>query len=517
MPPVLLMERLLAPPRPLAVDADLLRRWRSSPALGPLCPSWDPAQHGDPRRGRFRILGHERQFDVIPWAAPGVEPLWDERLAGLESTAALMALCQGPRVRRWLPGWLDGMRAATRPGDVALRPYPTATRLLHLLRTLALLADAAPDDAFAAAARLAWRDFAWLRWRVEHHNAANHLLRELVALAAGARVFGLTRLAERVEAQLARATEAQFPGSGGHVEQSPAYHLRALLDLLTIGSLWDADEHPWPGGVRMALSAARGVLEGIRIGDGLPMFGDGDGCPAPGVAAALTACDALQIAARPPAQGALSLLRLDRGGARLLMRCGPIPATTSAHLHCDPLALSWSVDGVRILGGRGTPAYHGRARDEGRSAAWHSTVEVPGSPQMTFSGPFRLGSFGTTEPRPAPDGLAALSTWPDGRTTHQRMATLLDPLRLHIVDTVDRAAGPITAWFHFPGATHTPTAGQTVTLEGPAGTIELSTDGAASATATTWYPRIGESEPASSVAVRLGSQQRAITTLRLVR
>jgi hypothetical protein len=512
--PTRAVARLLKPPGRLVPDAPLLHAWGSGPLAGLLAPRWEPARHGDPRQGVFRLVGRSETTSARPpWSSPGVGPLWDEQLAWLESTWALIASCQGPDVRRWLAPWLSEFQADTSPGQIALRPFPTATRILHGARSLALLYDAGHADDAAAAALLSllWRDGAWLRWRLEHHNAANHLLRELIALLVWAELFGLRSLATRTRGSIEHALQSQFGPDGAHVEQSAAYHHQVLRDLLELEAVLAAGDRRRPAGLLRTIGAAASFLRWLCVNeDGLVLMGDGDGRPQPPPRALLEATAAAGIdqpeQARELRSDGFALLGLQQGSARLLLRAGALPGATSAHVHADQLAICWSLNGHRIIDGRGTATYHGPRRDETRSAAWHSTVAVPGRLQARFLGPFRLGAHGGGAPIQVEDAtLAGRCTDTEGRHLHQRSA------RMHkrTLVIIDRVQGPnadqAKAFFHFPNATRASHSGPgRASIDSPAGRFLLeSAPGSVSVASSTWYPRLGVAAPAQTVVVHL--------------
>lgn len=518
--PAPLLDTLLRP-SDLRTDGELLRRWGSRPGLANLGPRWEPARHGDPRTGVFRILGTERRDPSF--ADPGVDPLWDERLAGLHSTWALAGTCQGPRVRAWLAEWLPVVQTATRPGTRALHPYPTATRILHGARTLALLNAAGHGEGPAADALtlLIWRDGAWLRWRVEHHNAANHLLREQIALLVWARVFGRADLASRRRADLRATLAAQFGPCGGHVEQAAPYHARCVRDLLDLAGLLDAAQEPLP---RELIGAAVDFLGWLAVDDGVVLLGDGDGIGDPPPQALFAAAEALGIprthrdTLHSPTFG---LAGRRSGASTLLLRAGAVPAVTCAHVHADQGAIAWVRAGQRLVDGRGTATYWGPGRDATRANANASTVAVPGRSTARFAGPFRLAAHGRGELLSGP-ALSMRSHGCDGGPLFERSVTLDDD----IVTVTDVASGAGVARFHLPDAELVSVGAHEVVAARPGGRLLLTSDGPLRAARSTWYPRIGVGRPALTVTVRLvarsaknsgiPARSQACTTIRFV-
>lgn len=506
------LELALARPGAAILDAGLLAAWGAVPGIAQLGPRWAPAEHGDPRRGVFRLVGAEREYaEAPPFDRPGVSPLWDEQLSWLHSTWALVGTCQGPAVRRWLAGWIHRFVERTRPGQIALRPFPTATRILHGARSLALLhaGGHGGDPAAEALERLLWRDGAWLRWRVEHHNAANHLLREQVALLLWAELFGLRRQATLCRRAVARSLTRQFGPAGGHVEQSASYQAQTARDLLELVAALATADRPRPTGLRETTGRALGLLGWLAVEDGVHLFGDGDARTDPGPDALFEVAEALGLPTARPAgelhSAVFGLSGLQRQGSRLLLRAGSVPRLTSAHVHADQLAISWSIDGRRVLGARGTAAYSGPDRDATRSAAWQSTVAVPGRSTARFGGPFRLVASGHGQRLPSePGSLAGRATDAQDRPLHHRVARL-DGARLIVEDLVSGpGAAAARALFHFPEGVARPMGPGGLEVVVPAGRFVVNAGGSAvSASASSWYPTIGARSLACTVAVRL--------------
>ncbi len=520
------LDRVLRRPRDAHLDVALLGAWGAAPHLDLLCPPWAPTEHGDPQQGVFRLVGVERSYSSTPpFDGPGVSPLWDEQLTWLHSTWALIGHSQGTAVRSWLAGWLERFLRGTRPGQVALHPFPAATRILNGARTLALLRAAGfgADPAAHAVERLLWRDGAWLRWRLEHHNAANHLLREQVALLLWAEVFSLTGLAGRCRQGLTRSLSRQFGPLGGHLEQSAGYQAQVLGDLLSLEGALGADR-PRPDRLRDTIERGIALLRWLALDDGLVALGDGDARPALAPAALFAAAEALGLPATTPS-GELrcpgfGLLGLQSAGSRLLLRAGEVPALTSAHVHADQLSICWSQDGERVIDGRGTAAYSGPSRDATRSASWHSTADVPGRTTARFAGPFRLAAHGRGEQLPSEPGSLCARSWDtEGRPLHQRVARA-EPDSLVVEDRLlGEGASSGRIFFHFPDAAECRSLGEDkLEVIASAGRFEVRADGASvSASASSWYPKIGVKARARTVIVRprmVGAAQVARTTIR---
>lgn len=145
-------------------------------------------------------------------------------------------------------------------------------------------------------------------------------------------------------------------------------------------------------------------------------------------------------------------LHLNAGGAGLDGR--------GAHGHNDALSIEVSACGVSFIADPGTYVYTSdlRARQEFRSTAYHSTVEVDGAEQNTTpeAAPFfngdearpRLLDFGTTEEvDAAAAGHRGYERLPAGAVTHRRAVTFKKRERYWLVE--DELTGAGTHDFRF--------------------------------------------------------------------
>jgi hypothetical protein len=220
----------------------------------------------------------------------------------------------------------------------------------------------------------------------------------------------------------------------------------------------------------------------------------------------------------------LTLLRSNDTGPEIWCRTDAGPhgfLSIAAHAHCDALSLEVRVDGVDILADPGTYCYHGEPewRDYFRSTIAHNTVEVDGTEQSTWGGPFLWlrGATGTvrrytgTRWEAEHDGYAPL--------THRRTA-VLDNRVLRVEDHLDAAADVRIAWHLGPDVEY-----DDGHLRWPSGTavVELPPD----LTWTThrgehnpplgWYsPRFGHKRPATTLigSGRISPGTPAVTTFR---
>jgi hypothetical protein len=148
----------------------------------------------------------------------------------------------------------------------------------------------------------------------------------------------------------------------------------------------------------------------------------------------------------------LTILRSRDAGPEVWCRADAGPhgfLSIAAHAHSDALSLEVRVDGVDILADPGTYCYHGEEewRNYFRSTIAHNTVEVAGTEQSAWGGPFLWlrGATGTVR-RYSPN------TWEaehDGYAPvlHRRTAVLDDGV-LRVEDRLEAPADVRIAW-HF--------------------------------------------------------------------
>ncbi|MFG1907834.1 alginate lyase family protein [Kribbella sp. NPDC048928] len=172
----------------------------------------------------------------------------------------------------------------------------------------------------------------------------------------------------------------------------------------------------------------------------------------------------------------LTILRSQDPGPEIWCRADAGPhgfLSIAAHAHSDALSLEVRVDGVDILADPGTYCYHGEEqwRNYFRSTIAHNTVEVAGTEQSLWGGPFLWlrGATGTVR-RHSP------TTWEaehDGYApvTHRRAAVLENGV-LRVEDSLDATTDVRIAWHLGPDVDVDLASGR---LEWPTGsaTIEL--------------------------------------------
>lgn len=410
-------------------DDDAMRR------LGRLLSAADRPDSQGLCDGRFVLAGRDAGVFPPRWPLAGCSPLQVYEAHYLDWLDALIAA--GPEhfavAQSALSQWQH--HAATAP--VCWEPYPRARRVLACLRAASRL----PPEQLAfraeilAAAAAAAVD---LQWLLEHHLDGNHLLVDRLALAASAAVWGQpTGALQRCAAEFAR----QLDADGGHVEGSPMYHARLLEDALVVRAL-AGDEAAVLGG---SCDRALRWLAAIRHPDGtLPCFGDTD----PGT---LTELSVVRHALAEPAWNrpngrfldGVATWACERADTHVVLHTAvPVWSVQAGHAHDDSLAIGLAVGGHTVIADAGLSGYEGDPdRPWNRSAAAHSTVEIPGFPALELWGAFRVGARGKVAVRwrGEVDGwrvCAAEHTWPDGQHAHRRLVAIDGDGTVVIADAV---------------------------------------------------------------------------------
>ncbi len=397
--------------------------------------------------------------------------------------------------------------------------YTLAGRALAWMGALATRDLPAGFVARASASLL--EQLGFLRRNLEHDLRGNHLLRDLAALAWGARCFegpDADGWREAVAALLPRELDHQILADGLHFERSPTYHLQVFGDL---GAIWQAlPDGPLRDRLADALDRMAEAAAWLTHPDGGPsLFGDGGLSVAPPTDALLDAWAGLGgRRPEPPRGGRLfadgGFAALHRPGEALILRCGPIAAEDlPAHAHADALAFEWSIDGRRVIVDAGTPEYAaGPRRLRCRGTAAHNTVTLDDADQAELFGSFRLGR----RPRVVRDDVDAgpdrlvvaahhdgYAHLPGAPAHHRRIAR--DGDTLHLIDRIDGGRGQlaVSRLLLHPGVRVVPVdGGVRLTLGRRALVVRASAP--VRVENAVWWPDFGEELPTRRLVVDLG-------------
>jgi hypothetical protein len=357
------------------------------------------------RTGDFSAAGSTRAFDPVAsrrfWRDAGDGLLFLFALHGFAGLAAYAARGSDPSGDRFwarvVESWLDSESTPTLP---AWHPYPTSVRIMSWSAALSI-ADAWPQQLRQRMSASLWRQSRYLRRCIEHDIGGNHVLKNATALVFAGAVFSESMLLEAGLRVLERELDRQVLADGGHEERSTSYHREILGDLLDVEELLGRLGRPMPGWLERAHRAMRGWQAALKGPDRrLPLLNDAwEGPPVDG----------------PPSDEPVTALResgyfvFRHGGDQAILDAGPLcPRHLPPHAHADALSFVLWIEGAPIAIDAGTYGYEGPERDWFRSTRAHNTVEVAGTDQCRFWGPFRASQLPTVRAGPVRDCGGAL-------------------------------------------------------------------------------------------------------------
>ena len=424
------------------------------------------ARADEVRAGVFRFLNHAETLPEQPeWTARRVGHLWSYHLHYFAYAVDLAwawrmtgDAAYAHRFSALARGWI----AATEGGrGDGWEPYALATRAVHWAEALLLFGEGLDAGTRDAVGRSLWRQLAVLERRLERHLLANHLQRDLQALAVGGLLFGGADAARwrRTGARgLWRELDEQVLGDGGHFERSPMYHAVALDDYLRAAALLRAGGEPVPAAAEERLRRMTRAFAVLSRPDGiLHLFNDAAQGEAPGRAELDGLARRVLGEGVPAVEGRLELAETGYfgwaepgGGTRLLVDCGlPGPVYQPGHAHCDLLSFELDLGGRPVVVDAGVSGYDGDPfRAYARSTRAHNTLAIGGREQSEVWGTFRVG--GRAEPvdpvlRADADGAVfegGCRPWHDRRTIHRRTIEV-ERGDLRVTDRVDGSAGAV--------------------------------------------------------------------------
>ncbi|HEX6909525.1 MAG TPA: heparinase II/III family protein, partial [Longimicrobium sp.] len=252
--------------------------------------AWGPGDAGarraradEVRAGVFRFLNHAETLPEQPdWTARRVGHLWSYHLHYFAYAVDLAwawrmtgDAAYADRFSALARGWIGATEGGRGDG---WEPYALATRAIHWMEALLLFGEGLNGETRDVVGRSLWRQLAVLERRLERHLLANHLQRDLQALAVGGQLFAGVDAARwrRTGARgLWRELDEQVLGDGGHFERSPMYHAVALDDYLRAAALLRVGGEPIPAAAEERLrrmTRAFGVLS--RPDGSLHLFND---------------------------------------------------------------------------------------------------------------------------------------------------------------------------------------------------------------------------------------------------
>ncbi|HEV2146727.1 MAG TPA: alginate lyase family protein [Longimicrobiaceae bacterium] len=466
--PVRRVQRLLPAAPAAALRVDEVRAARMAEAVA----AWGPGDaEGRIRRaeevcaGRFTFLNHTEALPSPDWRRRHVGHLWSYNLHYFDYALDLawaFRLRGDPRFARRFEELAEGWIAATADGaGDGWEPYPLSLRTVNWTQALLLFGDALGSAFRERLTGSLARQLATLERRLEWHILANHLQKNLCALATGGLLFE-GAAAERWRRvglrHLWREVEEQVLPDGGHFERSPMYHAIALGDLLELLLLLRACGEPAPPAAVERIGRMADAFDRLSRPDGsLHLLNDSAG----GIAPARDRLDALARAAlghgvvetdgvwELPQTGFLGYTAASTG-ERLIVDCGaPGPPYQPGHAHCGLLGFELDLGGRSVFVDSGVSGYDGDPfREYVRSTRAHNTVAVAGREQSEVWGTFRLARRAVVLYAQADAGEEGCRIRAAYRPFHER--------RIVHHRTVERGAGDWTVTDRVEGAEDAP-------------------------------------------------------------
>lgn len=359
-------------------------------------------------RDTFRFLNQVEQLCVIDsWNNPSLPKLWLYNLHYFDDLNAQGAQTRSDWHRNLIKRWITENPPSSGNG---WEPYPASLRIVNWIKWV--LAGNTLKDLENQSLYLQAR---WLSQRLEWHLLGNHLLANAKALIfvgmyfSGDEASSWLNLGRKIyEQQIAE----QILADGVHFELSPMYHAIILEDILDVLNICQAYPEKCDASFNQLLRVtAQKMLAAYRSlihPDGqISFFNDA----ALGICATFSQLIAYALSlgleidfqiSRNSHEKSKNLVlthlndagyvRLENESACALLDVGSIgPDYLPGHAHADTLSFELSVFGQRLIVNGGTSTYaSGSLRNNERSTAAHSTVEVGGQNSSEVWGQFRV-------------------------------------------------------------------------------------------------------------------------------
>jgi uncharacterized heparinase superfamily protein len=419
--------------------------------------------------GGFAYLNRPRRLVDVDWEEGYESRLWTYTLHSWDWAPVLGRAWSftgderfGRRLLALWKGWLAG---ATNRG-YRLEPYPTSSRCINVIRTLAIAGDRLPPAIATAMLGTLQEQLRWLEGNLEHHLMANHLQKNLQALVWGGLVFRGAE-AERWRG-LERAFWEQFReqvlDDGGHFERSPMYHASALVDFAETIALFRVANRYVPADAETRLDRMGQALRVLsRPSGSLHLFNDAANGMGPGPEDAIRVTSEVleREIARPGGPVCLAETGYHawlgpESGTRVIVDAGPPgPPYQPGHAHCDMLSFELDLGGRPVVVDSGVHGYDGDPfREYARSTRAHNTVAIGGREQHEVWATFRMARRGSVvsassgESEGAWRFRGACRPYHDRKARHEREIVLRGE-ELRVEDRVTGARGArLASWVH---------------------------------------------------------------------
>lgn len=356
----------------------------------------------------FRFLNRvEPLTGADSWNSPDLPKLWLYNLHYFDDLNAQGAEARSEWHRNLIKRWVAENPLGSGNG---WEPYPNSLRMVNWVKwALAgnVLAELESQNLYLQAR--------WLRQRLEWHLLGNHLLANAKALIFAGMYFSGDEasvwldLGRRIyQEQIAE----QILEDGVHFELSPMYHgiiLEDILDVLNICQAYpEKCDVSFSELLRVTAQKMLVAYQSLIHPDGqISFFNDA----AFGICATFSQLSkyALSLGLDSTHQASSNsyeksqdlilthlnsagYIRLESENACALLDVGSIgPDYLPGHAHADTLSFELSVFGQRLVVNGGTSTYaSGSLRNNERSTAAHSTVEVGGQNSSEVWGQFRV-------------------------------------------------------------------------------------------------------------------------------
>lgn len=356
----------------------------------------------------FRFLNQVEQLTAIDgWNNPSLPKLWLYNLHYFDDLNSQGAQTRSDWHRNLIKRWITENPPISGNG---WEPYPTSLRIVNWIKW------ALAGNALAGLENQSlYLQARWLSQRLEWHLLGNHLLANAKALIFAGMYFSdheassWLNLGRKIyEEQIAE----QILVDGVHFELSPMYHAIVLEDIFDVLNICQAYPEKCDASFNQLLRAtAQKMLlayQSLTHPDGqISFFNDA----AFGICATFSQLSsyAQSLGLEPDFQvsrnshknsGNLVLthlndagyIRIENESACVLLDVGSIgPDYLPGHAHADTLSFELSIFGQRLIVNGGTSTYaSGSLRNNERSTAAHSTVELDGQNSSEVWGQFRV-------------------------------------------------------------------------------------------------------------------------------
>jgi len=345
--------------------------------------------------------------DVSDWNNPALPKLWLYNLHYFDDLNAQDAKARREWHRKLMHRWI--IENPPTFGN-AWESYPSSLRIVNWIKR-ALEGNSLDKEVIQSL----YLQARWLSSRIEWHLLGNHLLANAKALIFAGVFFSGDEARAWLKSGL-QIYQEQIPeqilADGMHFELSPMYHAIILEDVLDVLNICQAYPEKCDASFNQLLRATAqkmlAAYQSLIHPDGqISFFNDATF----GVCATFSQLSAyaqslglesIQQASSNSHEKSKNLVlthlndagyvRLENEDACALLDVGCIgPDYLPGHAHADTLSFELSIFGQRVIVNGGTSTYaSGALRNNERSTAAHSTVEVDGQNSSEVWGQFRV-------------------------------------------------------------------------------------------------------------------------------